>query len=238
MQIYTEGESDNCVLYIHGFLENKSMWDFVPSDDQKKIMVEIPGHGDEQLVVYKNMSDLAEMIQADLTVNNIHPKKVVGHSMGGYIAIELFKLNPKIEKLTLLNSNFWGDSELKKQDRKRVAEIVYSQKKLFLETAIPNLFGEKALFKDEIEQLIKDAETMSPDAIAIASIAMSNRTDNTDFLKKERRQISIIQGEIDTIVPVDQMINATNGWNEPLVVRSGHMSHIEVKDDVLRELRN
>ncbi len=237
MRIYTQGEGDNSVLYIHGFLENRSMWDFVPANSGKKVCIEIPGHGDEPLFVYKDMEELAREIHSDLKKNGIQPSRIVGHSMGGYIAIELFKLDQSIEELVLLNSNFWCDSDLKKQDRKRVAEIVYQQKRLFLETAIPNLFGHREPFKTEITELIEAADQMSPDAIAIASIAMANRNDNTAYLKKESRKILIIQGEIDNIVPADQMLSATEGWNTPVLVQSGHMSHIEVEDKV-REYLN
>ncbi|TNE72779.1 MAG: alpha/beta hydrolase [Bacteroidetes bacterium] len=238
MKIYLEGEGEQIVLFIHGFLEDRSMWNFITPDEFRMVIIEIPGHGEEPLFVYRSIEELAHEIKDTLNREGVIPNAIVGHSMGGYIAIELFKMIDQSDKLVLLNSNFWSDSYLKKEDRRRVAEIVYNQKKLFLETAIPNLFGDKAAFLTEIEQLIMAAEKMSPDAIAIASIAMSNRNDNTDYLRNESREIMIIQGKNDNIVPIDQMMEATKGWNHPMVVDSGHMSHTECRERIIELLND
>ncbi len=237
MNLYLEGEGERIVLFIHGFLEDRSMWEFVTPDGFRKATVEIPGHGEEPLFVYESIEELANCINDTLKGAGVMPNTIVGHSMGGYIAIELFKMIDASDHLIMLNSNFWSDSDLKREDRRRVAKIVYDQKKLFLETAIPNLFGNKDAYSTEIEQLIMAADKMSPDAIAIASIAMSNRNDNTDYLRNESREILIVQGMNDNIVAIDQMMEATKGWNHPMVVNSGHMSHIESRERV-RELIN
>ena len=57
----------------------------------------------------------------------------------------------------MLNSNFWADSEQKKKDRLRVADIAFKAKKVFINEAIPNLFGQVELFRDEIEVLKEEA---------------------------------------------------------------------------------
>jgi pimeloyl-ACP methyl ester carboxylesterase len=92
-------------------------------------------------------------------IENCH---LVGHSMGGYVALQLKKCAPqRIKKVVLLNSHPWEDSALKKSDRLRIAEIAYKAKSLFIQQAIPALFYDSDGFKLQINQLIQDANKIN-----------------------------------------------------------------------------
>ena len=106
------------------------------------ILIDLPGHGNSPLVDPVNEPSIrfmADEVEKVLTHLNIHDYRIVGHSMGGYVALSLkvhAVLKPK--HVTLLNSNYWSDNEAKKADRLRVARIAYTGKQLFINEAIPN----------------------------------------------------------------------------------------------------
>ena len=203
------------------------MWNNFTLDNWKLLKVELPGHGEEPFAHYESIQELASSVKHELEREGIELNGIIGHSMGGYVALELFKLMPEVESLILLNSNFWSDSEQKIVDRKRVAELVFHQKKLFLETAIPNLFAQTAGNEHSIANLIEAAIRMNAESIAAASLAMSKREDNTHFLKTENRPVLLIQGEEDKLIPLEIMKERTLGWTEFVALPSGHMSMLE-----------
>lgn len=203
------------------------MWDDFSLENWSLIQLELPGHGQEPFKHYDTIQELAKRIHEKLREEGIVIDAVLGHSMGGYVALELFKLLPDLSALILLNSNFWADSEQKIVDRKRVAELVYHQKKLFLETAIPNLFAHSTGNEKTIESLIEAANKMSAESIAGASLAMSKREDNTHFLKSETRPVLLLQGEEDKLIPLEVMKEKTFAWTEFVALPSGHMSMFE-----------
>jgi pimeloyl-ACP methyl ester carboxylesterase len=227
-------------LFLHGFLEDQSMWDYLTLDNVQQFRVDLPGHGKSELYPYTDMIELAIQVKKTIENAEYEPEFLVGHSMGGYVALELFKMLPNCKGLILLNSNFWADSDEKKLDRSRVAEIVFEQKKLFLETAIPNLFGKQEKFGREIKILISEALKMTPESIAMASLAMANRVDNTFYIEKEERKVLLIQGANDNTVPLNltQRKLSSESSLEMTVLNSGHMSHVECQTELEKTIEN
>lgn len=220
------------VVFLHGYLESIEMWDYFSFDNIFRcILIDLPGHGNSKFDSDSPISMLSMAENVIEVINHLGLENfaLVGHSMGGYVGLELKNLDSRCEKLVLLNSNFWEDSELKKNDRKRVAQIVQKNKELFLYEAIPNLFSHPEKFNVEIREIIDTAKKMSPNSIGQISIAMSKRNSFESKLESIKSQLLIIQGKEDTIVPLVKMDEALVEFPEIHieVIDSGHMSHIE-----------
>ena len=71
-----------------------------------------------------------------LDVDRYH---VVGHSLGGYIALRIKKEDPRCEKV-VLKFKYWEDNANKKKDRIRVADVVFKSKNIFINQALPLFF--------------------------------------------------------------------------------------------------
>lgn len=237
-----EGEGSPLVL-LHGFLESSTMWDYLPLANLglKLICIDLPGHG--KSIQFSNSiptinyfaSCVIEVLDA-LKIDQFH---ILGHSMGGYIALSIAKHLPhRIITCGLLNSNFWSDSEEKKIDRTRVVEIVKKNKNIFINEAIPRLFHNHLNYQNEIASLIQDAKRMTSEAISFASIAMRDREDNTDLMNDSNQpQIYLIQGDNDKTIPLDLMYDRLLDKKKVTVIaNSGHMSHIEQSEQVISVL--
>ena len=81
------------------FLENSSMWDLISKKLSKKhrvVCIDLLGHGATENHGYiHTMQEQAEMVVAVLKHLRLRKYIIVGHSMGGYIALEVSKIFSK-----------------------------------------------------------------------------------------------------------------------------------------------
>ena len=228
------------VVFLHGFLESISMWEYIQIEKFpfQSILIDLPGHGKSLNEDDKEPSIdfMAEKVLNLLSKLKISIFSVVGHSMGGYVALEVKNKSLKAlnsitecQKVVLLNSNFWIDNDSKKNDRLRVAEIVFKNKELFLNTAIPNLFNDPTSYKNQISKLLNESLLLGEHAIAYASLAMRNRENFSDLVASFQSDFLIIQGEEDSIVLKDLMEEYITDLNVEylLLKNTGHMAHIQ-----------
>lgn len=214
------------------------MWKHLDLDDFpfQRIYIDLPGHGSSPLceILPPSIQSMAEMVKNTLSDLAIGQFSIVGHSMGGYVALELKKSCLNLEKVVLLNSNPWSDSPQKVFDRKRVASLVYQAKNLFIKEAVPNLFVNPSDHSTEISELIQEACLMHPDAIAYASLAMSTRTDFSNFVTTEINDFYIVQGREDKLVSQEEMSQLFSNQQSHyfLIDGAGHMVHIEKSSEL------
>lgn len=236
------------VVFLHGFLESITMWDYLDLSafPFQCILIDLPGHGGSELDSPDENPDLdyfADRIEKLLSDLNIKEFHTVGHSMGGYVSLILKKKIPHCKKVILLNSNFWEDDPEKKKDRLRVVDIVLKSKDLFVQEAIPGLFFRHSKSDKEVQKLTEEAKKMDNLSIAYATLAMRSRLNNRRILSDYPDDFLIIQGDNDPLVSSEKMRKELEGLDIALTViqNSGHMSHIEqpefTKKEILRFLK-
>ena len=235
---FGEGET---LVFLHGFLESSTMWSYLPLNEIQRhcVLIDLPGHGESILADASEIPSIRFMAQQVLDVLNelsITEFSIVGHSLGAYVGLELCQLAP-CQKLIFLNSNCWSDDEQKRRDRLRVADLVYKAKQHFIREAIPGLFGRPANFQEEINELVKEANHMSSDAIAYAALAMRERTDYTKEVIANPMKYVFIHGELDKLVSSEQLISQLPGIRVHLLPNAGHMSHMESSEEVFELLK-
>lgn len=233
------------LLLLHGFLEDHSIWDNVSPVFEKEgfrvIAVDLPCHGLSRFDGDRcTMAEMAQLLHAFLLSQNIAEPFVIGHSMGGYVALELLRVRPA--NLTLLHSNFWADNEEKKKDRNRVIEVVRNNRFSFLAEAIPNLFApqNRQQCANVIAGLIEKASLLPPAEIAAATAGMRDRRPSHDLINHVG--VNMIQGLEDPVVPVTVLEEQCRLLRrKPLVIDMadcGHMSIWEQPVGLINALRS
>jgi pimeloyl-ACP methyl ester carboxylesterase len=244
---YIKGEKpcSKTIVFLHGFLESLTMWDDFNFQDFhfNSLLIDLPGHGESvnDDDGEPSINFFSKKINQLINSLDISEFSIVGHSMGGYVALNYKDIYPsKVSKIVLLNSNFWTDSIQKKKDRLRVAEIVRSNKMFFIREAIPNLFLDKVKFGESIDKLLSEASKMDAYDIAYSSLAIRGRNDYDHLVRVLGNNLMIIQGEKDEIIPEKLMREMVKGLDLEfrVVEKTGHMTPIEAKDDVLLLLNN
>lgn len=224
-------------VFLHGFLESSTMWAALPLEKLpiQCVFIDLPGHGQSELSDGNpSIKSMAHEVEKVLHFLKVDQFTIVGHSMGAYVGLELAQSHG-FQKLILLNSNCWSDSEQKKQDRLRVASIVQKAKSHFIKEAIPNLFSNPAEHAQVIQALIEEANCMTPEAIAFAALAMRERTDFTEFVNANPDRFIFIHGKLDRLVSVEELQAQITGPRIHLL-DCGHMAHVEARSEVMEIL--
>ena len=227
------------LVFLHGFLEDSTMWtDFVAplTKTNSVILIDLPCHGQTRFEgEICSMTFMAETVKAVFEQENITNPTVFGHSMGGYVGLELAKMTDI--NLVMIHSNFWDDSEQQKSDRDRVVDLVQDRKPFFVKVAIPNLFypNNRKSCQTTINHLIEKAIDLPTAEICAATLGLKTRFVNYDVVKNQN--VTIIQGEFDTIMTLTEMNTqiAEHFSNQKieLIKDCGHMSIWEKTDELM-----
>lgn len=231
---YTTNGKGSVVVLLHGFLENKEMWQDIVSLLAKKnrvICVDLLGHGaSENLGYVHTMEEQAKMIKALLNHLKLRRVTLIGHSLGGYISLAFAELFPQTTKgIVLMNSTALSDDLEKKKNRDHAIKIVKKNKNLFIKMAIPNLFSQesKILFKDKIEQIQQEALRTSKQGVIASLEGMKMRKNRVEVLNNISKKLLII-GKQDPILNYEALCQQAENTKTPTAIFSrGHMSHLE-----------
>ena len=219
------------LVCLHGFLESSNIWKTIDWEKLglQAILIDLPGHGNSGFFPVKDHPCLSYPVNEVLSLLDkleVNEYNIIGHSLGGYISLELKKIDPRCKKNILLNSNYWIDDEEKKKDRIRVADIVFKSKSLFLKQAIPSLFSNPKKNKAAITSLLDLASNYSSESIAFFSLAMRNRIDHSKNIDSND---FIIQGKKDPIINKKLLNDCQKLYGNRLYIEehSGHMTLYE-----------
>ena len=232
---YTDTGKGTAVVLLHGFLENLGMWDNyieIFSRKNRVIAIDLLGHGKTDCLGYiHTMEDQADMVHQVLHDLKIRKAILIGHSMGGYIALAFAELYPDYMKgLVLLNSTARADSDEKKLNRDRAILAVKQNYTAFVRMSIANLFSEENREKlvEDIEFVRKEALQTPLQGIVAALEGMKIRNDRevlfhfTDFPKL------LILGKKDPVLDFEEhRSQIENTKVEFAAFEDGHMTHIE-----------
>ncbi len=244
---YSDSGKGPAVVLIHGFLENSTMWKRFVSDFSQRnrvILIDLPGHGKSECFGYTHtMEEMAGCVEAVLKQLKIRKVKLVGHSLGGYVALAFADLFPdKTKGICLFFSTTRADSPQKKKDRTRAINVVKENHKSFIRVAFPMLFRSKfrKLKKKEIKTAKLKALQTSKQGIIASLEGMKKRPSREILLKFPPYPIHIISGERDPIISVktmQQQMTRSENVTGVVLKEPGHMGHIEAPEECLRELQ-
>jgi pimeloyl-ACP methyl ester carboxylesterase len=226
------------VLWLHGFCEDCSFFDtliekFIPGF--LHITLDFPGYG--KSLASKDFSfsmhDMATAVEQCLEKLNISRVHVIGHSMGGYVALKLQELRPeKIFSIVLLHSTADADSQVKKDNRNRTIEVVRNNKALFLREFHLNLFHQpnRLRLQNEIHTIQEKAtQVLSSETIIQTLKGLRDRPSHLKRLQKSNVALHYIIGKHDPILPAEELVNQTSLLNATVDIleETGHMGFLE-----------
>lgn len=241
---YTDSGGGAAIVLLHGFLENKKMWqDYIAlfSKSYRVVAIDLLGHGESNCLGYvHSMEDNAGAVHEVLENLNIGKAIIVGHSMGGYVALAFAELYPEnIQKLVLLNSTSKEDSAEKKLNRTRAIKAVKQNYVNFVSLAIANLFSEnnRTRLAGEIEKVKTEALKTPLQGIVASLEGMKIRKDREILLRKNLFPVLLILGKKDPVLNYEESITQIENTSAELIpFDDGHMSHIENKEELKKVL--
>ena len=244
---YSDQGEGSAVVLLHGFLEASWMWtDIIPNliKSHRVICIDLLGHGKSECVGYvHSMDEMAESVEAVLKHLRLRKVNVIGHSMGGYVALALAERNPDIlRSLVLYQSTARADSADKKRDRDRVIEAVKLNAKSFVRKSIPMLFRpvNRKRFKLDITEVKEKASQTSTRGIIAALAGMRDRPNRELLLKFPPYPVHIIAGYKDPRISYQEskeLSEISEYVTLHTINGSGHMSYIEDLDATIEMIQ-
>ncbi len=238
---YEDHGKGSAVVLLHGFLENSTMWkEIVPelSKTHRVITIDLLGHGKTECLGYiHSMETMAEAVYAVLRSLNLRRIILIGHSMGGYVALALTEKHPEMIKgLCLMNSTSLADDEERKKLRARANKMAQNNFNNIVRMSFTNLFGEgsKIRHKVEMENALKEALNTPVQGYIACQEGMRIRKNRRKILKDGAFKKLIVIGKKDPVLNFEQSLKeAEEAHSETAVFNDGHMSHIENKDELI-----
>lgn len=237
LRVREQGSGERTIVLLHGYLESIEVWDeFIPLlKGVRVVALDLPGHGVSQVMgEVHTMEFLARVTREVLRQLGVEKALVVGHSMGGYVALEFLRLFPEATAgIVLLHSTPNADPEEKRENRLREIELVEQGKKELLARTNPAMrfaAENRKRMADDIEELT-DAVYLTDDRGITAILrGMMERRDNNDMLRQSAVPQLFIFGRADDHIPLPVAEKLAADHPQARVVwleHSGHMGLIE-----------
>ncbi|MFB9051773.1 alpha/beta fold hydrolase [Formosa undariae] len=241
---FSDQGKGTAIILLHGFLENSSMWKRTAPVLAKKnrvICIDLLGHGDTACIGYIHTMDMmADAVQTVLNHLKIRRYHIVGHSMGGYVALVLAERLPdNIKGLVLLNSHAKPDKPDRVSLRNRAVQAAKANYKTVVSMSVSNLFRPENTkkFAEDIKWIKEEALKTPIQGYIAAQEGMKVRNDLEILLHFSPYKKMIIYGKNDPVMDPNIIFQQTVNTEVKLVeLTGGHMSHIENENEMLDEL--
>jgi len=237
---YSDLGSGKPIVLLHGFMESSEIWDeyaSVLSETSRVITPDLPGHGSSGMMgAIHRMDEMAALIYSLLQHLRALPCTLVGHSMGGYVALEFASRYPEmLTALCLFHSNAHEDSPEAIMNRNRAISLVKLNRKGFITQFIQELFApeNRQKYAPEIRTLQDRAAGMTSESIIACLEGMKIRRNHYDTLRNLNIPVLQIIGMKDTRADLGKMQEQVllPAISTALYLRDcGHMGYLEARE--------
>jgi pimeloyl-ACP methyl ester carboxylesterase len=243
---YTDSGKGPAVVLIHGFLENTTMWNVIIPELSKRnrvIAIDLLGHGKSDCIGYTHSMELfAETLEAVLKKVRIRKCILVGHSLGGYVALAFAEKHPKrVKGLCLMNSTSNEDTADRKLLRTRANKMVHKNFSNLVRMSFTNLFSEESriVFKDQMKNALSEAMQTPIQGYIAGQEGMKLRPNRNHVLAENSFKKLIIMGKKDAVLDYKTSLEEVEKTNSKhVVLPQGHMSHIENLEELILILKD
>jgi pyruvate dehydrogenase E2 component (dihydrolipoamide acetyltransferase) len=229
-------------VFIHGFGADLNTWMFTQpalAERHRTIALDLPGHGGATKALDSRLdgAGFAAVIDRALAALGIDRFHLVGHSMGGGIALHFAAWQPeRVASLTLIASACLGEEinaafidGFVKMERRREAQEV-----LRLLVHDPDLVS-RAMVEDVLRYKRLDGVATALTAIAAEWFPGGvQREDLIALAASLSMPVQIIWGREDRIIPVSHAEALTGKVPVHVLDNAGHLPHMEKSAEVNR----
>lgn len=229
------------IILLHGFCETHRIWDGfgeLLATNFSVVAFDLPGFGKSDLITPLSIESVAHRLIQELESMKINHCVLVGHSLGGYVALAMQAAKPELfAGIVLFHSTLFADTEEKKANRNKTIEFVKNHGVApFVDTFVPNLFHQKE--HAAIPAVHAMALETPLDTLLQYSAAMRDRPARDQWLGYD---LLILAGRFDAIIPlpVSEQMAALSGCATLKVLEfSGHMGMLEDREESAKSIRN
>ena len=246
---YTDlGFGDSVVLLLHGFGGDLDNWFFnhdALAEKHRTLALDLPGHGQSGKTIHDpSLSGMATFVSNFLDVLAVPSVHVVGHSMGGAIAMQLLLECPEtVKSLGLICSAGLGP-EINSDYLRGFVEAKTSHE---LKRVVQQLFADESLatlqlIEDLLKYKLSEGVEAALNTLSETLLSGGVQPVLADEVVASGKPVLVIWGRQDRIIPVSHALSFSATCGHRLEVEifdsAGHMVQMEKAYDVNRRLLN
>ncbi|MBP5677034.1 MAG: alpha/beta hydrolase [Bacteroidales bacterium] len=236
-----EGRNNHKTLVLlHGFMQNLDVWSsYVLSymNDLRVVTIDLPGHGlTDSFCDEHSMDFMARVVKTVLSEAGVEQCVMVGHSMGGYVALAFADSFPfALRGLGLINSHAMADTDQKRHDRERVCEMVNANRASYIVDFVPSLFDEshRAAMSRDIKDLKDQCLEVTAASIVAAQRGMASRPSRINTLQHLDVPVLFVYGKNDPRIPIEVAVSQTllpRKAEMVMLSNTAHMTFLEERE--------
>jgi pimeloyl-ACP methyl ester carboxylesterase len=242
------GDGDDAVVLLHGFPLTNELWSAqiaALSSTHRVVAPDLRGMGKSSVVDGPYlMETLAGDIAAVLDALSIERATLVGHSLGGYVALAFARMySERIARLALVCSRVEADSRERAKQRYALADDAEASDSIdaMLEVVIPPLFAQENYREgaEIVEKIRKIAQSNTPRGLAAMQRGMALRDPASDIAGDLSMPVLVVAGASDRLVNLaeaEAVAGAFPNARLEVVKASGHLPMVEAPEDLNRVL--
>jgi pimeloyl-ACP methyl ester carboxylesterase len=231
------GTGQTPVLFIHGFPHDRTLW--TPqlqglTVQARCLAADLRGFGETTTAPPWSMDQYADDLVAFLDVLHVDRAVIAGLSMGGYVALALWRRHPRrVRGLVLCNTRPGADNDEGREKRRKLMATAREQgMSAVADAQLTGMVGKttrtnRPEIVNAVHRMISAQKT---DGVVGALQAMMDRPDSTPTLSTIDVPTLIVTGDEDAIIPVAEskaMHAAIRGSTLEVISGAGHLSNLE-----------
>jgi pyruvate dehydrogenase E2 component (dihydrolipoamide acetyltransferase) len=241
LRFLKRGEGGDPALLLHGFGGDLNNWLFnqeALAQERAVYSLDLPGHGASAIPAeFTDLRDFAEIVAAFLDFVGLKRVHLVGHSMGGAIAVYFAVAHPdRVISLALIASTGLG-SEI---DGSYIEGFISGARRRDLRPVLEKLFADPSAVTNQlIDDVLKykrlDGVTANLRAIADKVYPQGRQGEVLrDLVAGITAPVIVLFGSQDRIIPPEHADNLPSCITTHILPRAGHMVQMEAAAAVNR----
>ncbi len=228
------------VVLIHGFPFAHAIWDAqtdVLASTACVIRPDLRGSGTSSVPEGPYLMErLAADVAALLDALSIERAALVGHSMGGYVALAFSRMfAERVTRLALVSSRLAADTPQQAAARRELADRVESDDSIepVIEAYLPRLLGRKTqeTRPDVAERAAEIARRTDPAGAAASLRGMALRASSEDISGDLDVPMLFIAGGSDNFVPMQESRDIVSRFPKGELVVCGDSGHLPMLEE-------
>ena len=235
------------LLFLHGLCESGEMWRHFAdslSTQYRVLCPDLPGFGNSPPTSsITSLEEVAQQLEEWMDALQIQNPIVMGHSLGGYVALALLeRMGTRIQAIGLLHSTGYADDLEKKEMRNRTLTFLKKHgADKFATSFVPQLFPEHRRIElaDAMACAIEDGKRSSLEGLIAYTIAMRDRVDRLEVLQQFAGPKLLLAGTVDGSVKIESSRAQQTAFTHYIELEGvGHLGMVEEKEKTLEIVQN
>jgi 3-oxoadipate enol-lactonase len=232
--------ASRAVILIHGFPLARAIWD-AQSDAlnaiARVVRLDLRGAGkssvpDGPYLMERLAADVATLLDA----LGIERAALIGHSMGGYVALAFARMfTERVSHLALVSSRLAADTPEHAAARRELADRTERAGAIepVVETYLPRLLARKTLAErhEVVERAYAIARQTSPAGAAATLRGMALRAPSDDIAADLDVPVLVIAGGRDQMVPIEESRDVARRFARGQIAECNESAHLPMLEE-------